>query len=188
MKTILSFTALCMLIITSCIKDQITPKSIASEIVSKAAYLDDFVLSGNLRPRFRKIDSATTVTVFSDSVYNNFGGSIRHIGFQFSNPDIVYRNLKLIVSGINGEQHSSYIVEQPITNNGVKEFVFDDPNVGISLYPGWNKIVVKAKIFGKTGDSFHVTIPEGYITYYSINDEPGGVVGLPVSTKGLQIR
>lgn len=188
MKKILFFAALCMVIITACVKEQTTPKSVNSAMMLEATYMDDFVLSAiSVAPDFHKIDTGKLVTVFYDSVYSNFGGFLKHIGFQFSNSKIVYNNLRCIINTGNGTQRLGYFSGKTTINNGTKEFVYDDPN-GIFLSPGWNTIVLKAKIFGNSGDSFHVTIPAGHVTYYSIDRKPGGVVGLPISTKGLRIR
>lgn|GEM_PF-2826891 len=188
MKRILAFTALSMLIITACVKEQTTPMSINSKIVLDATYMDDFVLSRiSVAPPFHKIDTGRLVTVFYDSVFSNFGGFLKHIGFQFSNANITYGGLKCIINNASNGQRIGYISGKTKINNGVKEFVYDDSN-GIFLSPGWNIIVLKAKIFGVSRDSFYVSIPAGYVTYYSIDQKPGGVVGLPISTKGLQIR
>jgi hypothetical protein len=73
-------------------------------------------------------------------------------------------------------------------NNGVKELVFDNFDNGLLISPGWSTVVLRARIFGNSRDSFHVTIPEGGITYLPVNQQSGTVVGLPVSTAGLAIR
>jgi hypothetical protein len=169
-------------------KEQSMPKSLSSQIESKASYMDDFYLSKNINPAFHKIDSGTTVIVFSDSVYSDFGGSVKRIGFQFSNPNIVYRNLKLIVNSASNGQYSRYKVGTTTTRNGVKEVIFDSLGNGIMLSAGWSSIVLKAKVCGNTSNSFNVSIPDGYITYRSVNENPGAVVGLPLSSKGLKIR
>src|SRR5689334_259266 len=188
MKQVLYILAFCMTLVASCVKEQAIPKSLSSQNELKAMYLDDFYISKNLKPLFHRIDTGTSIIIFSDSVYNNFGGSLKQIGFRFSNPNIAYRNFKLTVSSTSGAQYSSYSAATTTMNNGVKELMFDKITNGILLSAGWSKIVLKAKVFGNPGDSFHVTIPAGYITYHSINDQPGVVVGLPLSTEGLKIR
>jgi len=177
-----------MTIVAACIKEQTTPKSLSSQTGSSVTFLDDFYLSKIVKPLFHRIDTATMVTLFSDSVYNNFGGSLKHISFQFSNPNIVYKNLKLTVTSTNGEQRKSYSAATTSFQNGIKELTFDNNSTGILISPGWSTIVLRGKVFGNPRDSFHVTIPEGGIIYHSINDQPEAVVGLPLSTKGLRIR
>jgi hypothetical protein len=176
-----------MTIIASCVKEQTTPKALSAEVASRSTFTDDFYISKSLKPFFHSIDAETMVTVFSDSVYNNFGGSLTHICFQFSNPNIDYRHLKLSVKSTNGEQYTNYSAATTTTNNGVKEFVVDNYENGLLISPGWSTIVLKAKVYGNARDSFHVTIPEGGVIYRSINQQPGNVVGLPVSTTGLRI-
>jgi hypothetical protein len=177
-----------MLIITACVKEQALPRSINSSMVLEATYMDDFVLSGiSVAPRFHTIDTGKLVMVFSDSVFSNFGGFLTHIGFQFSNSNIKYSNLRLIINSANSGQRLGYITAKTTIDNAKKEFIYDDPK-GIFLSPGWNTIVLKARISGNSKDSFHVTIPAGYIIYNSIDHKPGGIVGLPISTKGLRIR
>ena len=188
MKQMLALIALCLTVIASCMKEQTKPKTLDAETVSKATFTDDFYLSRNVKPFFRRIDSARTIVVFADSVYNNFGGSLRHIEFQFSNPDIDYRHLKLIIASTSGQQYVTYNASTTTTKNGSKVLVIDNQETGLLISPGWSTIVLKAKVLGKKGDRFNVTIPQGCITYYSINQLPGTVVGLPISTEGLKIR
>lgn len=184
----LCILAFCMTIVASCIKEQASPKSSFSQNESSLSSIDDFYLSKIVKPFFHRIDTATMVTVFSDSVYNNFGGSLKHITFQFSNPKIVYKNLKLTVTSTTGAQRTTYSAATTSFQSGVKELTFENTTNGILISPGWSTITLRAKIFGNPADSFHVTIPSGGIDYYSIDGQQCAVVGLPLSTKGLQIR
>jgi hypothetical protein len=188
MKQMLLCLAICMTIIASCVKEQTLSKSFSSEMASRSTFTDDFYVSKNLKPLFHRIEAATMTTIFSDSVYNNFGGSLTHICFQFSNPDIDYSHLKLTIKSASGEQSASYNAAATTINDGIKELVFNNYDNGLLISPGWSMVVLKAKISGNVKDSFHVTIPDGGITYRSINEAPGTVVGLPVSTPGLKIK
>jgi hypothetical protein len=188
MKQILCVLAFCMTIVVACIKEQTTPKPLSSQIESRVTFMDDFYLSKIVKPLFHRIDTATIVTLFSDSVYNNFGGSLKRISFQFSNPNIIYKNFKLTVTSTTGGQRKGYGAATTSFQNGIKELTFDNISTGILLSPGWSTIVLRGQVFGNPRDSFHVTIPQGGIIYHSINDLPGAVVGLPLSTKGLRIR
>src|SRR4051794_16171640 len=172
MKRILILIALCLTIIASCVKEQARPKSLTSETVSRVTFMDDFYVSRNVKPIFHKIDAGTTVTVFSDSVYNNFGGSLKRIRFQFSNPNISYSHLKLTVASTTGTQSKSYSASATTMNNGVKELLFDNLGTGLLISPGWSTVVLRANVSGSSGSSFNVTIPQDGIIYHSINDEP----------------
>src|SRR3954466_8484716 len=188
MKQILILLALCLTIIASCVKEQAIPKSLTSETMSRIIFMDDFYVSKNVKPYFHKIDSGATVIVFSDSVYNNFGGSLKRICFQFSNPNINYSHLKLTVASTTGGQYKSYTASATTMNNGVKQLVFDNLGTSLLISPGWSTIVLKATVSGIRGSSFSVTIPQDGISYHSINDQAGAVVGLPLTTDGLKIR
>ena len=67
MKQILCVLAFCMTIVVACIKEQTTPKPLSSQIESRVTFMDDFYLSKIVKPLFHRIDTATMVTLFSDS-------------------------------------------------------------------------------------------------------------------------